>query len=192
MNNLRCVNVYWRDVVSKIDALQKAKASEIRRSGHKRSWRLSNFLRLRSTMVPKHSIIRTAYLHIYKIVNDIHLHMPSGDLVGIIDADNVVHMSPRLWSGLFDALLLVFDSLPPIITLGTFCRHCPFCGKTNWTVCSCDFRWATWFNSLLPRRIHISASIACESEDLSEFCDSHVLVDDCNNRNRNHERQNWV
>ena len=41
MNNLRCVNVYWRDVVSKIDALQKAKASEMAAQLAKRSGQLA-------------------------------------------------------------------------------------------------------------------------------------------------------
>jgi len=187
IKNLKCVNRYWKGVVSLIEQRRANKVKEIVDLGSSVFWKQSSFLRLRSTMVPRHSVICSKYLRIYKIVNVIHLSTPRGDIVGIIDANNVVHRSHARWAKLYDAILLIFDSLPPTMTLGSFCTHCPFCGKSKNHKCRCSLKWARWFSTLLPKRIYVNRAAFRLSEDLSLFSDRHVLVDDCYDSNRNHE-----
>lgn len=176
--NLKCVDRYWRGVAGLIEEQRAHKVNAIVNSGTSRFWSKSNFLRLRSTMVPRHSVICSKYLRIYKTANHIHLLTPSGVIVGIIDKNNVVYRSHSLWAKLYDAILLVLDSLPPTMTLGRFCTHCPFCGKGTDFKCTCALKWAGWFSSLLPKRVCVDRSIFRLSEDLSLFCDCHVLVND--------------
>ena len=178
--SLKCVDRYWRGVVGLIEQQRANKVKAIVDNGSSCFWTKSNFLRLRSTMVPPHSVICSKYLRIYKIVNTIHLLSPRGDIVGLIDKNNVVYRSPSLWANLYDAILLVFDSLPPTMTLGRFCTHCPFCGKGKNFKCTCSLKWARWFSSLLPRRVCVDRAVFRLSEDLTLFCDCHVLMNDRN------------
>lgn len=186
ITNLKCVNNYWKGVVNSIEQQRANKVKEIVDLGSSYFWKKSSFLRLRSTMVPPHSVICSKYLRIYKSFNLIHLTTPRGDIVGVIDINNVVHRSHARWAKLYDAILLVFDSLPPTITLGSFCTHCPFCGKSKNYNCMCSLKWAQWLHTLLPKRVCVGRAVFRLSEDLSLFCDRHVLVDDCNDGNRNH------
>ena len=182
--NLKCANRYWKGVVSSIEQRRANKVKEIVDLGSSDLWKHSSFLRLRSTMVPQHSVICSKYLKIYKILNVIHLSTPRGEIVGIIDTNNVVHRSQARWAKLYDAILLILDSLPPTMTLGSFCRHCPFCGKNY--KCRCSLKWARWFSTLLPKRICVGRAVFRLSEDLSLYSDRHVLVDNSNDSNRNH------
>lgn len=186
ISNLKCVNRYWMGVVMSIEKQREEQVKSIVDNGSSKIWRKSNFLRLRSIMVPKYSVICSKYLCIYKIVDHIHLSTPRGNIVGFIDENNIVYRSHSHWAQLYDAILLVFDSLPPVTTLGHFCTHCPFCGKSKTIICTCAFKWARWFNTLLPKRVCINRTVFKRSEDLSLFCDCHVLMDDCNESNCNH------
>ena len=186
ISNLKCVDRYWRGVVDCIEQQRSKKVKEIVDEGSSGFWEKSSFLRLRSTMVPRYSLIYSKYLLIYKVINHLYLLTPRGDIVGVIDPNNVVYRSQSLWYKLYDAILLVFDSLPPTMTLGRFCTHCPFCGKDRDHRCHCSMKWARWFNTLLPRRICVDRSVYKLSEDLSAFCDCHVIMDDCNDSDCNH------
>lgn len=185
---LKCVNRYWRGVVDSIEQLRANKVKQIVDEGSSNVWKISSFLRLRSTMVPPYSVICSKHLLIYKVINHLYLLTPRGDIVGVIDSNNVVYRSQSQWFKLYDAILLVFDSLPPSLTLGRFCKHCPFCGKDRNHRCRCSMKWAQWLKSLLPRRICVDRSVFKLSEDLSAFCDCHVLMDDCYDGNCNHQR----
>ena len=186
MASLKCVNIYWRDIASCIEVQRSKKVKDIVDNGSSNFWKQSSFLRLRSTMVPRYSVIQSKHLLIYKVINHLYLLTPRGDIVGIIDQNNIVYRSHSLWFKLYDAILLIFDSLPPTMTLGHFCTHCPFCGRDRSNKCSCSMKWARWFNTLLPRRVCVDRSVFRLSDDLSAFCDCHVLMDNCNDSNCNH------
>lgn len=186
MANLKCVDRYWREIVTSIEQQRSKKVKDIVDNGSSNFWKRSSFLRLRSTMVPRYSVIYSKYLLIYKVINNLYLLTPGGDIVGFIDQNNVVYRSQSLWFKLYDAILLIFDSLPPTMTLGRFCTHCPFCGRDRHQKCHCSMKWARWFNTLLPRRVYVDRSVFRLSEDLSVFCDRHVLMDNCYDSNRNH------
>ena len=186
MANLKCVDRCWRNVVTLIEKFRAEKAKAIINSGTSHLWRKTNFLRLRSAIDPPCSVLCSKYLRVYKIMNDIHLTTPKGDIVGVIDTNNVLYKSIDTWANLYDAILLVLDSLPPTMTLGSFCKHCPFCGKCKRVKCHCGMKWARWFNRLLPRRVCVGRAVFRLSEDLTLFCDRHVFMDNCNNGNRDH------
>lgn len=113
INSLKCVNKYWENVVNAIEEQRETKVREILQYGTQCYWSKSNFLRLRSTMVPRHSVICSKYLQIYKSFNHIHLLTPKGDIVGVIDPNNILYKSHIAWANLYEAILFVLDSLPP-------------------------------------------------------------------------------
>lgn len=187
IERLGCVSNFWRCVVEEIERQRAKEACAIMAGGRAGKWRQSSFLRLRSTIMPRFSVLQSKFLGVYRKYNNIYLLGPSGDMVGIIDRHNVLHRAECAWAGLYDAILLVLDSLPPLVTLSMFCNHCPFCGNDHAAVCNCAVSWLSWFGKLLPKRIHINRASYTMSEDLSRFRDNHVFVDNCDNCNSYHE-----